>query len=116
MKREGENAEMKDRVNKQVKNREPWRPFAPSILEEEIARVVRRSNALSSYAYGRDFRYDERMSTGRGVKAYGRDGIRPGVQGAPAASALAESRGGSVRSGPHSTVGSACRRTLSAPT
>ena len=32
--------EMKDRVNKQVKNREPWRPFAPSILEEEISRYV----------------------------------------------------------------------------
>lgn len=30
--------EMKDRVNNQVKHREPWRPFAPSILEEEIGR------------------------------------------------------------------------------
>ena len=28
-------AEMKDRVNLRVKNREPWRPFAPSIPEEK---------------------------------------------------------------------------------
>lgn len=32
--------EMKDRVNNQVKHREPWRPFAPSILEEAIGRYV----------------------------------------------------------------------------
>lgn len=29
-------ADMKDRVNKQVKNREPWRPFAPSMLDLTI--------------------------------------------------------------------------------
>jgi carbamoyltransferase len=33
-------AEMKDRVNNEVKHREPWRPFAPSILEERIDRYV----------------------------------------------------------------------------
>lgn len=32
--------EMKDKVNNQVKHREPWRPFAPSILEESIGRYV----------------------------------------------------------------------------
>jgi carbamoyltransferase len=32
---------MKDRMNNQVKHREPWRPFAPSILEEEMARYIR---------------------------------------------------------------------------
>ena len=32
--------EMKDRVNAEVKHREGWRPFAPSILEEEVANVV----------------------------------------------------------------------------
>lgn len=31
-------AEMKDKVNNQVKHREPWRPFAPSILEEDMDR------------------------------------------------------------------------------
>ncbi len=30
--------EMKDLINKKVKNREPWRPFAPSILEEKMSR------------------------------------------------------------------------------
>jgi carbamoyltransferase len=34
--------EMKDRVNNQVKHREPWRPFAPSILEERIGDFVDR--------------------------------------------------------------------------
>jgi len=30
--------EMKDLINTKVKNREPWRPFAPSMLEEEVGR------------------------------------------------------------------------------
>lgn len=30
-------AEMKDRINRDVKHREPWRPFAPAILEEYAA-------------------------------------------------------------------------------
>jgi carbamoyltransferase len=32
--------DMKDRVNSQVKHREPWRPFAPSVLEEAVGRYV----------------------------------------------------------------------------
>lgn len=32
--------DMKDKINNEVKHREPWRPFAPSVLEEEIARYV----------------------------------------------------------------------------
>jgi carbamoyltransferase len=32
--------EMKDLVNNQVKHREPWRPFAPSVLEEAVGRYV----------------------------------------------------------------------------
>jgi len=32
--------EMKDLINKRVKHREPWRPFAPSILEESMGRYV----------------------------------------------------------------------------
>ncbi len=32
--------EMKDLINKKVKNREPWRPFAPSVLAESIDRYV----------------------------------------------------------------------------
>ncbi len=34
------NPEMKDIVNKKVKNREPWRPFAPPFLEEDFAPYV----------------------------------------------------------------------------
>jgi carbamoyltransferase len=34
------NRNMKDRINKLVKHREPWRPFAPSILEEKVGRYV----------------------------------------------------------------------------
>jgi len=30
--------EMKDQINNQVKHREPWRPFAPSVLEEKALR------------------------------------------------------------------------------
>ena len=33
-------AEMKDRVNNQVKHREPWRPFAPSMIEEAVGHFV----------------------------------------------------------------------------
>lgn len=35
-------AEMKDKVNKEVKWREPWRPFAPSIQEEKVGQFVER--------------------------------------------------------------------------
>lgn len=38
--------EMKDLINKKVKNREPWRPFAPSVLAESIGRYIEA--ALSS--------------------------------------------------------------------
>ncbi len=31
---------MKDKINLEVKNREAWRPFAPSILEEEVANYI----------------------------------------------------------------------------
>jgi carbamoyltransferase len=32
--------EMKDLINKRVKHREQWRPFAPSILEEAVGRYI----------------------------------------------------------------------------
>jgi carbamoyltransferase len=38
--------DMKDRVNNQVKHREPWRPFAPSVLEEAVGRYV--ANPIAS--------------------------------------------------------------------
>ncbi len=32
--------EMKDQINNRVKHREPWRPFAPSVLEEKVGRYI----------------------------------------------------------------------------
>jgi short subunit dehydrogenase-like uncharacterized protein len=45
---------------------EAWR--APFIMAPINTKIVHRSNALSNYAYGPDFRYDEAMLTGDGVK------------------------------------------------
>lgn len=41
--------------------------IAPFVMAAINTRVVRRSNALSGYAYGRDFRYAEMMVTGKGL-------------------------------------------------
>lgn len=41
---------------------------APFVMAAINTRVVRRSNYLLDHAYGRDFRYSEAMSTGRGAK------------------------------------------------
>lgn len=47
----------------------------PFLMAAINTRVVRRSNALLGFPYGRDFRYVERMSTGKGwrgqARAYG---------------------------------------------
>lgn len=40
---------------------------APFLMAPINTRVVRRSNALSGWSYGDDFRYSEAMSTGRGL-------------------------------------------------
>jgi short subunit dehydrogenase-like uncharacterized protein len=42
--------------------------LAPFIMAAINTRVVFRSNALSHYAYGRDFRYDEAMLMGKGIQ------------------------------------------------
>lgn len=41
--------------------------LGPFVMASVNTRVVRRSNALLGWAYGRDFRYDERMRMGKGV-------------------------------------------------
>jgi short subunit dehydrogenase-like uncharacterized protein len=41
---------------------------APFLMAMINTRVVRRTNALLGYPYGRDFRYDERVDTGRGLR------------------------------------------------
>ena len=45
---------------------------APFIMAIINARIVRRSNALLDYAYGRDFRYDEAVMTGAGPAGWTR--------------------------------------------
>lgn len=40
---------------------------APFVMAGVNTRVVHRSNALSDYSYGTDFRYDEALLTGRGA-------------------------------------------------
>jgi short subunit dehydrogenase-like uncharacterized protein len=42
--------------------------IAPFIMASINTKVVHRSNALSNYAYGRDFRYDEAMLAGQDLK------------------------------------------------
>ncbi len=43
---------------------------APFMMAGINTRIVRRSNALMDYAYGKDFKYQEVMVTGSGVKGY----------------------------------------------
>lgn len=42
--------------------------LSPFVMAAINTRVVHRSNALSSFAYGADFRYDEAVMTGPGLK------------------------------------------------
>ncbi len=59
---------------------ESW--TAPFVMESVNSRVVRRSNALMHYAYGRDFRYSEAVTMG------------PGPMGLTKATALTAALGG----------------------
>lgn len=67
--------------------------LAPFVMAAINTRVVHRSNALRDYVYGRDFRYDEAVLTGRGgsgrLKAYM---VTAGLAGFLGASAVAPSR------------------------
>ncbi len=45
---------------------------APFVMAAVNTRVVRRSNAVAGYPYGRDFRYSEAMMTGRGAAGWAR--------------------------------------------
>ncbi len=66
---------------------------APFVMAVINTRIVHRTNALSNEAYGKDFRYDEAMLTGRGIKgrasAYG---VTAGLAGITAAGATAPTR------------------------
>ena len=55
---------------------------APFVMAAINTRVVRRSNALSGYAYGREFRYGEAVMTGRGPAGWARAvGLTAGLGG-----------------------------------
>ncbi len=47
---------------------EKW--TAPFVMAGINTRIVRRSNALMDFAYGKDFRYSEVMVTGKGTSGY----------------------------------------------
>jgi short subunit dehydrogenase-like uncharacterized protein len=70
---------------------EAW--VAPFVMSAINTRIVQRSNALSKQAYGEDFRYDEAMLMGRGLK--GRTaaaGMTAGLGGFMVAAALPPAR------------------------
>jgi short subunit dehydrogenase-like uncharacterized protein len=46
--------------------------IAPFIMANINTKIVRRSNALSDWSYGRNFRYSEAMMTGRGAAGFAR--------------------------------------------
>ncbi len=55
---------------------------APFVMAAVNTRVVRRSNALLGYVYGRDFRYSEATMTGRGPAGWARAaGLTAGLGG-----------------------------------
>ncbi len=58
-----------------IKDRDINAYIGPFIMAGINTKVVRRSNALSNYPYGKDFLYDEAMVTGKGLsgkmKGYG---------------------------------------------
>ncbi|AXQ28687.1 saccharopine dehydrogenase [Solimonas sp. K1W22B-7] len=67
--------------------------LSPFVMAAINTRVVHRSNALSSVAYGKDFRYDEAVMTGPGLK--GRllaAGTAVGLGGFIAATAIGPTR------------------------
>jgi len=62
---------------------------APFLMAMINTRVVRRSNALLGFPYGRDFRYDERVDAGRGLRGKMRARMLSwGVSGFAGAAAL----------------------------
>lgn len=66
---------------------------APFVMAAINTRIVQRSNALSKQAYGEDFRYDEAMLMGRGLKGRAAAfGMTAGLGGFMVASALPPTR------------------------
>jgi short subunit dehydrogenase-like uncharacterized protein len=66
---------------------------APFVMAAINTRIVHRSNALSKHAYGKNFRYDEAVLTGPGLKGrLGATGLAAGIAGVMAAGSLAPLR------------------------
>lgn len=66
---------------------------APFLMAAINTRIVHRSNALSGWAYGRDFAYDEAMMTGAGAKGLARAGaVTGGLAGIAVGAALKPTR------------------------
>lgn len=66
---------------------------APFLMAAINTRIVQRTNALSKQAYGEDFRYDEGMLTGRGLKGRAAaHALAAGLAGFMVASALPPAR------------------------
>jgi short subunit dehydrogenase-like uncharacterized protein len=66
---------------------------APFVMAAINTRVVRRTNALLGYPYGRDFRYDEAVDTGRGALGLARAvAMSAGIGGALALAAIGPGR------------------------
>ena len=71
---------------------------APFVMGSVNARVVRRTNALRQYAYGRDFRYSEATMTGSGPAGWMKSaGMTAGLGGFMLASSFDFSRSVLVR-------------------
>jgi short subunit dehydrogenase-like uncharacterized protein len=56
-----------DGLDQLAPKREDGRWTGPFVMAAVNTRIVRRTNALLGYPYGRDFRYDEAIDTGRGA-------------------------------------------------
>jgi short subunit dehydrogenase-like uncharacterized protein len=68
---EGERQGPDDRDQQKVIYREDAQSWtAPFVMAGVNTKVVRRSHALAGYPYGRDFRYDESVMTGRGFSGW----------------------------------------------
>lgn len=66
---------------------------APFVMAEVNTRIVLRSNALSEFAYGDTFQYDEAILTGKGMVGWlAAQGVKVGLDGFTLAAALPPTR------------------------
>ena len=68
-----------------IRRTDTGRWTAPFVMASHNTRIVRRSNALSGYRYGRDFRYAEVTDCGAGIGGAVKAGLLTGVLAGAAA-------------------------------